>query len=117
MDEISTTGYTKVSECRDGVVNTFYVHPADYGLPKTTLASLEGGDAPTNAAMIHGVFGGDPGPLRDVVLLNAGAALFVAGVAASVSDGIALAAEAIDSGRARVTLDALVESSQSIPVR
>jgi anthranilate phosphoribosyltransferase len=112
MDEISTTGYTKVSECRDGAVNTFYVHPTDFGLPKATLPALEGGDAPTNAAMIHGVFGGDSGPLRDVVLLNAGAALFVAGVAASVKDGIARASEAIDSGRARDTLIKLTTISQ-----
>jgi anthranilate phosphoribosyltransferase len=113
MDEISTTGYTKVSECRDGAVNTFYVHPADFGLPKTVLSALEGGDAPTNAAMIHGVFAGDRGPLRDVVLLNAGAALFVAGAAATVDKGIAQAAEAVDTGRARATLQKLIEASQS----
>lgn len=113
MDEISTTGYTKVSECRDGAVNTFYVHPADFGLTKAPLAALEGGDAPTNAAMIHGVFGGDLGPVRDVVLLNAGAALFVAGAAASVREGIARAAQAIDTGKARETLQKLVEISQA----
>jgi anthranilate phosphoribosyltransferase len=112
MDEISTTGYTKVSECRDGAVNTFYVHPADFGLPKTTLSALEGGDAPTNAAIIHGVFGGDKGPLRDVVLLNAGAALFVAGVEPAIRRGIARAEEAIESGAARDTLNRMIEASQ-----
>ena len=80
LDELSTTGHTKVSEARNGAVHTFYVHPADYGLPKATAGALAGGDAATNAAIIEGVLAGQPGPARDVVLLNAGAALLVAGV-------------------------------------
>src|SRR5712691_8927040 len=88
IDEISTTGYTKVSECRDGTVNTFYLHPTDVGLPKTTLASLVGGDAHENAEIIESILVGKRGPARDIVLLNAGAALFVAGEASSVDDGI-----------------------------
>src|SRR6266849_7376806 len=87
IDEISTTGYTKVSECRDGTVNTFYLHPTDVGLPKATPDALKGGDAHENAAIIQGVLAGARGPARDVVLLNAGAALFVAGAAASVDEG------------------------------
>jgi anthranilate phosphoribosyltransferase len=112
LDEISTTGYTKVLECRAGAVNTFYIHPAEFGLPKATLTDLQGGDAAANAAIVRGVLDGQQGAPRDVVLLNAGAALFVAGRAASVSDGIAQAACAIDTGAARATLDRMVRSSQ-----
>ena len=62
LDEISTTGYTKVSECRDGSVSTFYVHPTDFGLSKAPPAALKGGDAPTNARMIRAVLQGEGGP-------------------------------------------------------
>ena len=113
IDEISTTGYTKVSECRDGAVNTFYVHPLDFGIPKASPADLQGGDAARNAAIVRDVLGGARGAPRDVVLLNAGAALFVAGHAASVREGIARAAEAIDSGAARTTLDAMARGSHA----
>jgi anthranilate phosphoribosyltransferase len=113
LDELSTTGYTKVSECRDGSVQTFYVHPAEYGLPKASLDTLRGGDAEANAVIVRSVLEGHPGPARDVVLLNAGAALFVAGAADSVRDGIARAADAIDSGRARQVLHQLAAVSRS----
>jgi anthranilate phosphoribosyltransferase len=111
IDEISTTGYTKVSECRDGAVNTFYLHPADVGLPKTTMSALLGGDAAVNAGIIRRVLAGDRGPARDVVLLNAAAALFIAGAVSSLRDGIARAAEAIDRGDAQRTLDQLAAHS------
>jgi len=113
IDEISTTGYTKVSECRDGSVNTFYLHPADFGIPKATMAALQGGDAATNAAIVRRVLEGETGPARDVVLLNAGAALFVAGDAPTVRDGVAVAAEAIDRGDATRTLEKLASVSAS----
>ena len=113
IDEISTTGYTKVSECRDGAVHTFYVHPADFGLEKASQAALKGGDAATNAAIIRDVFAGASGAARDVVLLNAGAALFVSGRVESVRDGIANAAQAIDSGGAAATLDRMVRASNA----
>src|SRR5207253_9415182 len=71
IDELSTTGYTKISECRSGSVNTFYLHPADVGLPKASPGSLKGGDAHENARIIERVLAGDRGPARDVVLLNA----------------------------------------------
>jgi anthranilate phosphoribosyltransferase len=112
IDEISIAGYTKVAECRDGKVHIFYIHPAEFGLPKSSTAALIGGGAAENAAIIQSVLAGDNGPPRDVVLLNAGAALFVAGAAASVRDGISHAAEAIDSGAARRTLDAMARASQ-----
>ncbi|MGD9902297.1 MAG: anthranilate phosphoribosyltransferase [Vicinamibacterales bacterium] len=108
LDELSTTGYTKVSECHGDVVRTFYLHPADVGLPKAAPAALRGATAADNAAIIRGVLAGEPGPARDVVLLNAGAALFIAGRAASLRDAIALAAAAVADGAAGRALDALV---------
>jgi anthranilate phosphoribosyltransferase len=113
IDELTTAGYTKVSECRDGAVNTFYVHPADVGLPKSPTSALLGGNAHTNAAMITSILAGDRGAPRDVVLLNAGAGLLVAGAVKSVEEGIAHAARAIDDGRAKRTLARLVELSAS----
>ena len=111
LDEISTTGYTKVSECRDGAVNTFYIHPADVGLPKASPEALRGGDASRNAAILRNLLNGEPGAARDIVLLNAAAALLVAGVESRLEGGLAKAAEAIDSGRAAAVLDRLVTLS------
>ncbi len=111
IDEISTTGYTKISECRDGAVNTFYLHPADVGLAKAPAGSLQGGDAHENARIIERILDGGRGPARDVVLLNAGAALFIAGAAASVDEGILTASRAIDRGDAKRTLERLVAIS------
>jgi anthranilate phosphoribosyltransferase len=113
LDEISTTGYTKVSECRDGAVHTFYVHPSDFGLNKAAPPALKGGTAATNAEIIRAVLAGKAGPARDVVLLNAGAALFVAGQAGSVREGIQQAAAAIDRGAAHATLEAMVRASHA----
>lgn len=112
IDEISTTGYTKISECRAGAVNTFYLHPAEVGLPKATSEALRGGDAAENAGIVRRVLAGDKGAARDVVLLNAGASLFIAGVTGSVVDGIRRAAQAIDSGAAQSTLERLAAVSQ-----
>ena len=113
IDEISTTGYTKVSECRGGAVKTFYLHPADVGLQKASPGALKGGSAADNAGIIVSVLEGTAGPARDVVLLNAGAALFVAGRADSIRDGMTQAAHAIDGGAARSTLARLVALSQA----
>jgi anthranilate phosphoribosyltransferase len=111
IDELTTTGYTKISECRGGVVNTFYLHPADVGLVKAHAGSLQGGDAHENARIIERILAGERGAPRDVVLLNAGAALFIAGAAGSVSDGIVKASRAIDRGDAKRTLAKLVSIS------
>ena len=111
IDEISTAGYTKVSECRDGTVNTFYLHPGDVGLPKANPAALKGGDAHENARIIERILAGERGAPRDVVLLNAGAALLIAGEAASVDEGLVRASRAIDRGDARRTLDTLIAVS------
>jgi anthranilate phosphoribosyltransferase len=113
IDEISTTGYTKVSECRDGAVNTFYVHPGDFGVAKAASADLRGGNAADNAAIIRQVLDGRTGPHRDVVALNAGAALLIAGRTNSVAEGIRAATAAIDSGAARDTLAAMVRHSRA----
>jgi anthranilate phosphoribosyltransferase len=112
IDEISTTGYTKVSECRDGAVNTFYLHPADAGLPKALPGALQGGNARENARIIETVLSGTRGAARDVVLLNAGAALFIAGEAGSLEDGMLRAARALDRGDARQALDRLIAMSK-----
>jgi anthranilate phosphoribosyltransferase len=113
LDEISTTGYTKVSECRDGAVNTFYLHPSDFGLPKGAPESLKGGEAADNAAIARAILDGERGPRRDIVLLNAGASLLIAGRVATIPEGILMAAEAIDSGLAKAALETLVRVSQS----
>ena len=115
IDEISTTGYTKVSECRAGSVNTFYVHPADFGLPKGDPAALKGGDAAANAAIVREILSGARGPRRDVVLLNAGVALFIAGghKVDTIKEGIAVAAAAIDSGAAQDRLERMAASSRA----
>jgi anthranilate phosphoribosyltransferase len=105
IDEISTTGYTKVSECRDGSVNTFYLHPADVGLPKVPQAAIRGGSAADNAGLIRAVLAGERGPARDIVVLNAGAALLIAGKAASLADGMAPRRDSIDHGAAARALE------------
>jgi anthranilate phosphoribosyltransferase len=113
IDEISIAGYTKVAECRDGAVHTFYIHPSEFGLEKSNGNAIVGGDAAVNAEIVRGVLEGRRGPARDVVLINAGASLFVAGAVASVRDGLRRAAEAIDSGAAHATLAAMVRHSQA----
>lgn len=117
LDELTTTGYTKVSECRDGVLRTFFVHPADFGLAKSTLADLTGGDAEQNAAVARRLFDGQHGPIRDIVVLNAGASLFIAGAAHDVAAGMTLASSALDGGRASALLERLVAQSNAVGER
>jgi anthranilate phosphoribosyltransferase len=114
LDEISTTGYTKVSECRGGAVHTFYVHPSDFTLPKASPADLRGGDAAENAAIARRVLAGEHGPARDIVLLNAGVSLLIAGHAATVEEGIARASGALDDGSAAARLERLAALSQAV---
>ena len=111
LDEISTTGYTKVSEWIDGAVRTFYLHPADAGIPVASVPDLRGGTAAENAELMEGLLAGEHGPRRDIAVLNTGAALLIAGQAPTVRDGIAQAAEAIDTGRAAATLAAFRHAS------
>lgn len=111
FDEITTTGETKVSSLADGAVTSFSVTPEDVGLPRYRREDLRGGDAAFNARALRNLLEGAPGAYRDTVLMNAGAGLVVAGKAATLAEGVALAAAAIDEGRAERVLDALVRIS------
>ena len=109
LDEISLCGPTKVAELRDGEIKEYTIAPEEVGLTRCRLEDLHGGNAEQSAAIVRGVLQGDKGPARDVVLLNSGAALYVSGSAASIRDGMALAASSIDSGKARQKLEQLVQ--------
>ena len=108
IDEITTTGPTQVSETDGAAVSTREVVPEDFGLPRATAEALRGGDPETNARLLRLVLTGERGPRRDLVLANASAALVVAGKAADFRQGVAQAAEVLDSGAANRILDALV---------
>jgi anthranilate phosphoribosyltransferase len=108
LDELTTTGATDVAELKDGKVTVFEVTPADAGLAPAKLSDLKGGDEKENAAAIRDVLAGKHTPLRDIAILNAAAALIVAGKAANLLDGAALAAHSIESGAAKRALDRLV---------
>ncbi len=107
LDELTTCAETRVTELSNGALRTFTITPEQYCLKRATLADIKGGSAAENACIIKNVLSGATGPQRDIVLLNAGAALFVGDKAASVSEGITLAAQAIDSGRAKEKLSQL----------
>jgi anthranilate phosphoribosyltransferase len=100
LDEVTLAGETRVAEIADGVVREHRIRPADAGLEEAPVAAVRGGDAGENARMAQAVLRGEKGPRRDVVLLNAAAALLVAGQAATLRAGAVRAAEAIDSGHA-----------------
>ncbi|HEX2843021.1 anthranilate phosphoribosyltransferase [Hyphomicrobium sp.] len=112
LDELSTTGPTTVAALEGGKITTFEVTPEEAGLQRVSLAELKGGDGAHNARALKDLLGGARGPYRDIVLLNAAAALVVAGKAASLVEGVALAEDAINSGRAAAALDRLVSVSQ-----
>lgn len=113
LDELTTTGDTEVAEWKDGTVRRFTVRPEDAGLPRADIADLRGGDAEENAAALRALLGGAKGAYRDIVLLNAAAALVVADRAADLAEGAALAAAVIDDGRAAKALAALVEATNT----
>jgi anthranilate phosphoribosyltransferase len=108
LDEVTTAGTTTVAEYREGSVRDFELAPEEVGLPRARLEDLQGGEPRYNARLMLDLLEGTPGPLRDVVLLNSAAALLVGGKTADLAAGIGLAAQAIDSGRARRVLDRLV---------
>src|SRR5918992_2697523 len=114
LDEISNTGESRVSEVREGVVRSFTVRPEDFGLEPATIADLRGGDREQNARIIRSVLDGETGPRRDIVLMNATAALVVGGRARDLKEGVGLAAESIDSGAARDTLNRLIAFSRDL---
>jgi anthranilate phosphoribosyltransferase len=107
LDELTVFGRTHVAELVDGAVREFEVDPAELGLAHQDRAGVAGGDAPTNAARVRAVLAGEKGAARDVVVLNAAAALVVSGVVADLRAGVARAASAIDSGAARGKLEEL----------
>ena len=112
LDEISTTGETLVAEVALNEVNTYLLTPSDFGVPRATMRDLAGSDsAEENAALVRDVLSGAPGPRRDIVLVNAAAALVAAGRAASWLEGVAVAAASIDSGAARGKLESLAAFS------
>ncbi len=113
LDEITTTGPTYYTSLENGVITEGRITPEDAGLPRATLEQIKGGDAAHNAGALTRLFGGEQGPYRDIVLLNAGAALMVAGRAKDVKSGVALAGLSLDGGAARGKLDALIKASSS----
>src|SRR5919106_1087479 len=108
LDEISNTGESRLSEVREGLVRTYTVTPEDFGLPRATMSDLKGGDRQQNAQIIRDLLAREDGPRRDIVLMNAAAALVAGGRATELKDGVQLAAQSIDSGAARERLDRLV---------
>ncbi len=116
LDELTVTGPNRISYLQeDGSVEHRDIDPTDLGFRLASINDLKGDDAPTNAAILRGVLdGGERGAKRDVVLLNAGAAIVAAGRAKTIRDGVRLAKDAVDSGRAVAKLDNLIELSQSL---
>ncbi|MDH3594833.1 MAG: anthranilate phosphoribosyltransferase [Rhodospirillales bacterium] len=108
MDELSTTGPSTVAELKDGAVRSFEVTPEEAGLPRARLEDLKGGDGEQNARVLRAMLGGEHGPFRDAVLLGSAAGLIVAGKAETLKQGVALAAESVDSGRAMKALEGLI---------
>lgn len=111
LDEISLSAPTKVCEFRDGWYKTYTIQPEAFGLTRCTKADLVGGDPAENAAIARAILGGEKGPKRDAVLLNAGAALYIGGKADTLARGVTLAAEIIDSGKALETLEQFIAVS------
>jgi len=114
LDEISNTGPSHISEVREGVVRSSTVRPEDFGLPRSSLQDLRGGDREENAEIVRHVLAAEAGPRRDIVLINAAAALVVGGKAQDFKEGVALAAESVDSGAAAAKLAGLIALSQRL---
>jgi len=113
LDEITISGPTRIAEVRDGAVRTYEVDPEEFGLTRATLGDISGGDAAENAAIVRDVLGGRKSPRRDVVLMNAAAALVAAGRANHLAEAIPLAVKSIDSAAAAAKLEALAEFTNS----
>jgi anthranilate phosphoribosyltransferase len=113
LDELTTTGLSTVYDVKGGSVRETHLDPTAYGLARAKPDDLLGGDAGESAEIARRILDGEPGPKRDVVLLNAGAALEIAGFAASLQEGMATAARTIDEGEARTTLARWVEVSHA----
>jgi len=114
LDEITITGPTRVAELRDGNLRSYEITPMEFGLSPAPLAAIAGGDATENARLVREILGGERSPRRDVVLMNAAAALVAAGKDEHLKDAVAIAAESIDSGSASQKLDALVRFTTQV---
>ena len=114
MDEISLGAATMVGELRDGVVREYEIHPEDFGIAMSASRNLKVADAAESRGMLLGVLDGAPGPAREIVVLNAAAALYVAGVAVDIADGIVRARRTIDDGSARQALARYVETTRTL---
>ncbi len=112
LDEISTFGITRISELKNGSVTTYEFRSASVGISEGDLSALKGGDAETNAAILKNIFDGKKSGQRDITVLNAAAALCVAGLASGMNEGVARAADSIDSGKAKQKLNALIEATK-----
>ena len=112
LDEITTTAPTRVADVNEGIVTTYEIKPADFGIPTTTKECLAGGGAAENAEMIRQILSGEKGPRRDIVLMNAAAAIVAGQKAKDLKRGIAAAAHSIDSGAAKQKLEKLAELTQ-----
>ena len=114
LDEITITGPTRIAEAREGSVRSYEVEPEEFGMPRATLQEISGGDAPENAAIIRAILNGEDSPRRNVVLLNAAAALVAAGRADHLAGALPLARKSIDSGAAAAKLEALADFTSSL---
>jgi anthranilate phosphoribosyltransferase len=113
LDEITISGDTKVCELNNGEIKFMTIRPEDFGLMSASLESIKGGDKALNAKILIDLFNGKEGPMRDVLLLNAGAALYVCGKTATINKGIKAAAAVIDSGKALAKLNEFIEKSNT----
>jgi len=107
LDEITTTTFTYVSELKDGIVTDYKIYPEEFGIERALLKSISGGSAKENANTIISILKGEKGPQRDIVVLNAAAALYIGKNCATIKDGVSLAGELIDSGKALLKLEEL----------
>jgi anthranilate phosphoribosyltransferase len=113
LDEISIMGVTYVAELKNGEIKTYEIRPEDFGMQPAELKTIQASDASDSLAIIKNVFANQAGPARDIVCLNAGAAIYAAGLATTLAEGVARAMEVIASGEAAAKLDALVAYSQT----
>jgi len=117
LDEISTLGPTDVAELRDGEVETYQITPEEFGLPRARQQDIEGGLPAENARLLLDILSGRPGPRRDIVLINAAAAIVAGGKADTLAEGLTVAARAIDSGAAMAKLAALQDFCRAVTRR
>jgi anthranilate phosphoribosyltransferase len=114
LDEMSTSCATHVVEVEGTALRSFTFHPAEAGLKPTAFDAVAGSTPADNAATTRAIFDGEPGPRRDIAVLNAGAAIYVAGRADSIADGVEIARQTIDAGAARATLDRYVQLTRTL---